>query len=563
VKLYPAAITFFLQSPSRRRDLVALLRYLGVLTTLIGLYSVAFHYLMAREGQDHTWFTGVYWTLTVMSTLGYGDITFHTDLGRVFSTVVLLSGTIFMLVLLPFAFLRFFWSPWMEAQVAARRPRELDPSINDHVVLTQHDPVSTALIERLIQFHYSYVLIEPDMTEAIRLADEGMNVIAGDLDDPDTYRRARVTDAALVVTACSDEVNVQVASTVRMISEDTAIIGTADVPASVDILQLAGSTYVLQLADMLGESLARRITAGDAMAHEVGKFDELLIAEATVTQTPLVGKTLAATDLRKNIGINVVGVWERGQFQPARPETLITENTVLVLAANAQQLYRYNSLFAIYNQSANPVIIIGSGRVGRATARALAKRGVDYRIIDRDSEALGEESNAVIGSAAELEVLKIAGIDRAPAVVLTTRDDDTNVYLAIYCRQLRPDIQIIARANLERNVATLHRAGTDFVMSYPSMAAMEIANLLKRSNAVMIAEGLQVVRLPVPDRLAGRSIAESEVRPRTGCSVVATTVNGTTVVNPEPTEALPRNGEMILIATAEGERAFLKEFGTP
>ena len=49
---------------------------------MILLYTVLFHLLMDYEGQEHTWLTGFYWTLTVMSTLGFGDITFHTDLGR-------------------------------------------------------------------------------------------------------------------------------------------------------------------------------------------------------------------------------------------------------------------------------------------------------------------------------------------------------------------------------------------------------------------------------------------------------------------------------------------------
>lgn len=553
-------IAFFLHDRQKRRNLKSLLWMVSIFFAVVALYSVLFHVLMLREGHDHTWFTGVYWTLTVMSTLGFGDITFHSDLGRTFSVLVLLSGTVFMLILLPFTFLQFFWTPWMEAQAAARRPRHLDPEVRDHVVITQHDALSLALIDRLEQFHYSYVLIEPDVEEATRLADEGLSVIAGDLDDPDTYERARVDEAALVVTALSDEMNTQIASTVRSVAAEVPIVGTADVPASVDILELAGCSQVLQLADMLGESLARRVTSGDALAHVIGELDGLLIAEATVTRTPIVGQTLIEANLRRKVGITVIGVWERGQFQAARPETRITEQTVLLLAATEEQLYRYNSLFAIYNQSADPVIIIGAGRVGRATARALKERNVDYVIVERSDEAVHDAEHTVVGSAAELQVLKQAGIDTAPAVVLTTRDDETNVYLAIYIRQLRPDIQIVARANLERNVATLHRSGTDMVMSYPSMGAREIANHLERSNTLMIAEGLEVVRLPVPQCLAGRTIADSEIRPRTGCSVVATRRQGDTIVNPEPTDGLPADGEMILIATADGERRFLKEF---
>ena len=555
-------IAFFLEHRGRRRGIGRLLWVLSAFTLIVILHSVLFHLLMLYEGRDFSWFTGVYWTLTVMSTLGSGDITFHTDLGRAFSTVVLLSGTTFMLILLPLTFLQFFWMPWMEAQALGRRPRKLDPGTRDHVILVQHDPLSLALIERLVRFQYSYVLIEPDPTEAAPLADEGLNVVLGDLDDPRTYRGARVTDAALVVAARSDEMNTQIASTVRAISESIPIIGTADVPASVDILELAGCNHVLQLGDLLGESLARRTTAGDAMAHVIGEFGELLIAEATTTNTPIVGQTLVEADLRRKVGIHVIGIWERGQFQPARPETRITGQTVLVLAADQDQLYRYNSLFAIYNQSAEPVIIIGAGRVGRATARSLEERKVDYRIVERDPEAAGDDRTVVKGSAAELEVLKEAGIGTAPAVVLTTRDDETNIYLAIYCRQLRPDIQIIARANQERNVQTLHRAGTDFVMSYPSMGAREITNLLQRSSTLVIAEGLGVIRLPVPRTLAGTSIAGSGIRPRTGCSVVAVSQDGSTNVNPDPAEALPSGGEIILIATAEGERLFLKEFSS-
>ena len=554
-------IAFFLEHPGRRRGIVRLLWVLSAFLLIVILYSVLFHRLMLYEGRDYPWFTGVYWTLMTMSTTGFGEIHFNTVLGHAFTTAVLLSGTIFMLILLPLTFLQFFWMPWMEAQALRRRPRKLDAGTRDHVILVQHDAMSVALIGRLVQFQYSYVLIEPDPAEAARLADEGINVILGDLDDPRTYRGARAADAALVVTARSDETNTQIASTVRAVSESTPIIGTADLTASVDILELAGCNRVLQLGDLLGESLARRTTAGDAMAHVIGEFGELLIAEATTPNTPIVGQTLVEADLRRKVGIHVIGVWERGQFQPARPETRITAQTVLVLAADQDQLYRYNSLFAIYNQSAERVIIIGAGRVGRAVARSLGERSVDYCIVERDPAAAGDDDRAMVkGSAAELEVLQEAGIDTAPAVVLTTRDDETNIYLAIYCRRLRPDIQIIARANQDRNVQTLHRAGTDFVMSYPSMGAREITNMLERSSTLTIAEGLGVIRLPVPRDLAGTSIAGSGIRPRTGCSVVAVSRDGSTNVNPDPTEALPPGGEMILIATAEGERLFLKEF---
>jgi hypothetical protein len=37
---------------------------------------------------------------------------------------VLMSGIVFLLVMLPFTFIQFFYAPWLEAQSRARTPRQ-------------------------------------------------------------------------------------------------------------------------------------------------------------------------------------------------------------------------------------------------------------------------------------------------------------------------------------------------------------------------------------------------------------------------------------------------------
>ena len=46
-----------------------------------------------------------------------------------------------------------------------------------------------------------------------------------------------------------------------------------------------------------------------------------------------------------------------------------------------------------------------------------------------------------------------------------------NIYLAVYCRRLKPDLRIVSRITHERNVEAIHRAGADFVLSYTSLGA--------------------------------------------------------------------------------------------
>ena len=561
LKSFTAMIASVIRSRRGRRNIRVLASFFFVLAVMITVYSITFHILMLREGQEFSWITGFYWTLTVMSTLGFGDITFHTDLGRLFSIVVLLSGMIYMLILLPFTFIEFFYEPWMKAQGEARAPRQLPAETRGHVLLTNHDSVTSALIRRLEQYKYPYVMLVPNVDDALNLHDMGLNVMVGDLDDPETWTNARVNTAALVASTASDVTNTNVAFTVRGLAKDIPIITSAVDVASVDILTLAGSSYVLRLDEMIGQSFARRTLGGDAKSHLIGKFDELLIAEATAHRTPLVGKTLRESQLRQNLGVTVVGVWERGRFEPARAETEINDNMVLVLAGSKEHMFRYDEFFTIYNVSVEPVVILGGGRVGQATAHALVRRNVDYRIVEPLAELIRDPAKYVVGSAADLKVLEQAGIRETHTVIITPHDDDLNVYLTIYCRQLRPDVQILSRATHERNVATMHRAGADSVLSYASLGTGAVMNMLRRSTLLMVAEGLYLFRVRVPDKLAGQTIAETSIRQGTGCSVVAIRTERGMEVVPNPTETLSPDADIVLIGTAEAEEHFLKLYG--
>jgi voltage-gated potassium channel len=560
MKSLTTLLTTYLRQPHSRRNLMILMRFLMVFAAIVVCYTVLFHLLMVREGRDHSWITGLYWTLTVMSTLGFGDITFESDLGRAFSIVVLISGTVFMLILLPFTFIQFFYAPWLEAQAEARAPRRLPVETRGHVILTGLGPVDVALIRKLEQFSADYAVLVPDLVEALRLHDQGYRVVLGELDDPESYRRMRVEQAALVSTMRSDVVNTNVAFTVREISESIPIIGMASSSASVDILHLAGCHRVLELGEMMGQSLARRVLGRDAKSHVIGQFDSLLVAEAAAAGTPMVGKTLRESRLREFVNLNVVGVWDRCHFQNATPETKMRASTVLVLAGSREQLDAYDELFCIYHASNAPVVIIGGGRVGRATGRALEAEGMDYRIVEKLPERVRDPRRYVLGDAAELEILHQAGIMKSSTVVITTHDDDVNIYLTIYCRRLRPDIQILGRATLERNVSTLHRAGADFVMSYATMGANAVFNLLQRSDILMMTEGLDVFRVPIPPQLVGKSILETSIRQDTGCSIIAIQDNESVHINPDIHRPLPDATELILIGDAESEKRFLKRY---
>ena len=105
----------------------------------------------------------------------------------------------------------------------------------------------------------------------------------------------------------------------------------------------------------------------------------------------------------------------------------------------------------------------------------------------------------------------------------------------------------------------MHRAGADFVMTYASMGANSIFNILEGQDVLVLAEGLNIFNHKVNERLNGKSLIESNIRNKTGCTVVAIKCKDEgMVVSPEPQRVLKMDQEIIMIGSSEGENSFTR-----
>ena len=80
-------------------------------------------------------------------------------------------------------------------------------------------------------------------------------------------------------------------------------------------------------------------------------------------------------------------------------------------------------------------VVIGCGRVGSASAKALARDGWDVSAVDEKEEALqrlGEDwtGGFVVGHGMDVDVLRAAGVEDADAVIVATDGDNTNLVVA-------------------------------------------------------------------------------------------------------------------------------------
>jgi Trk K+ transport system NAD-binding subunit len=400
---------------------------------------------------------------------------------------------------------------------------------------------------------------------AANLHADGLSVVAGAPAASSTYEAMRVQAAALVFANLSDTENTNVTLSVREVAPDVPIVALADEVASVDVLELAGASRVLPLKEQLGEQLASRVAVGTPQAHRIGRFEDLVIAEFPIENTALAGRTVRDTRLREITGLNIVGVWERGVLCPAGPDTVLSKHSVPVIVGTEEQMTELDALFVIYPANDNPVLVIGGGKVGQAVARALRARDIRATILDKDPADEAElaecADRVVVGDAAELEVVTGAGIAEAPSVVLTTNDDATNIFLALYCRRLNPEARIVSRINEEWNLESIHRAGVDFALSHGSLAAKSVLSILQGSDLVVFGEGADLFVETVPPTLAGKTLAESGIGAKTGLNVIAVHVGGASITNPSASVQLERDAELVMIGTGEQHQRFSDVFG--
>ncbi len=546
-----------------RRNLNLLLRYALIVVVVVLVFSQLFHVIMEHyEGRTYSWLTGLYWTVTVMTTLGFGDIVFVSDVGRIFSVFVSGTGILLLFLVLPFVFTHI--GPWLEERFRMTAPTSVPPSTSRHVILCAYDAIASGLIRRFEREKIPYFLLEGDEAKASELYAKGYSVVRGALDRKETYAAVRASRARMVFANRSDILNTNIILTVREVAPGLEVVALAAREHSVDVLELSGATKVLPLKQWLGEQLANRVSAMHTEAYTIGRYENLLIAELPLHHTPMVGKTIRETHLRESTGVSIVGVWERGELRPAHPDYRLTDADVAVVVGTEEQIENLNNLLVIYDFNPNPVLVIGGGAVGGAAIRALGRRGVPVHLVEREpvvcARYVGQCKKVFTGDASDYELLREAGIMEAPSVLLSTNDDAMNIYLASYCRHLNPELRIVSRVTYDRNIEALHRAGADFVLSYHTLGVDAVFSILKNRALIVIGERVDLFSVPLPESLAGKTLAESGIGAKTGLNVIAVREGDKIITNISPQTRLLPGMELIMIGDHKQREQFSELF---
>ena len=169
------------------------------------------------------------------------------------------------------------------------------------------------------------------------------------------------------------------------------------------------------------------------------------------------------------------------------------------------------------------VVLCGFGRVGQNVARVLEAQGFEYIALDLDPLRIAAARQAgdpvIYGDSADEQILALAGLSSASALVVTFSDPATALGIVRTARAQRPDVPILVRAADDSRSAELKAAGaTDVVPETFEASLMLVSQVLMLlqvpvSRVVRLVGGIRRQRYGVLRAVLGEGDAAA---PETG-----------------------------------------------
>lgn len=543
-----------MQLPSRRT-----VSYFALVlaTTLVftGVYNAG---MTIWENRPQPLYQSLEVVIQSFTTTGYGeDAPWQTPQMNLLAILMQVTGIGLILTAVDV-----FAVPWLRDALTPSAP-EIASESEDHVVICDYTPRTDAFIAELDARDRNYVLVESDPDTARDLHQADYRVIEGDAEVTETLANAHLESAMCVVVDATDDRSASIVLAVRDASSDVRVITLVEDADLAQYHDAAGADDVLSPRQLLGVSLAEHtptaVTTEIDDSITIGEDFELV--ELTVGEdSDLAHTTFAEAALWDRFSVNVIGAWFDSDFKtPVDLEDELEPRTRLLVAGEPDHVesLREATTSTIRGFAAQRIILAGFGDSGRAAYDLLSESEARLTVLDIEQT----DQVDVVGDARNPTVLEEAGIRNADALVLTVADDTTAIFTTLIARELNPDLRIIVRANEKEDVEKLYRAGADYVQSLATVSGRMLASTMFEDEEVLTYETqVNVVRLPASG-LEGTTVADEEVRTKTGCTVVAVVRNGETITGFDSTEfTFEADDKVVITGTDEAITRFEQRF---
>lgn len=206
------------------------------------------------------------------------------------------------------------------------------------------------------------------------------------------------------------------------------------------------------------------------------------------------------------------------------------------------------------------VIVCGYGPIGRKVVDELRSGNGDFVLIDSDPELLrGVPFPHIVGDATKEDVLKRAGIESSDTIIITTSSDAVNSFIVLVARGLNPEIRILVAVRKVDSIEKLYKAGADQVISESVIGGRMMAkHAISRHigdfmDRITLTKNIEITEIVIGRKstLAGVVLKDSEIRQKSGTTVLAIKKKEQLLVNPGASIRLEGGDSIIAIGSGD------------
>lgn len=499
-------------------SLKRLIIVLGAIPVLLLLATFAYMVGMSwLEGSPRDFWQSLEWAAETLTTTGYGKDHTWTHPAMILLVIgVQLLGVMLVFLVVPLALV-----PYLERRFETKLPRRVE-ELSDHVVVFHYGPAVESLLEELDKAGLSTLVVEERHDEARRLLERGQQVLVVGGETDDLLSRVHIGSARALIANGTDDQNAAVIVGARQAGFEGEILAVVEEPVHRRPMMLAGATAVFTPRHVLGAALAARASEriGPTVAGIQQLGSKLRTMDVKIQPTsPLAGKTLREAGIGRTTGATVLGQWVGGELSTAPLASMVLEpDGILVIAGGSDSLAKVEELCegARAMRGNGPFIVGGFGEVGMKVVQLLRDAGEAVCVVDR----LERDGVDVVGDLLEGEVLEPLDVGNSRGVVLALDSDTATLFATVIVKDLAPHVPVIARVNQAENLDKIHRAGADFALSLSQVSGQILGRRLLGEESIAIDAQLKLLRVSSRG-LEGKGPADSEIRDRTGCSIIA------------------------------------------
>ena len=232
-------------------------RFAVILLALVGLIllgAVAFSYIEKLD-----FFDALYFTVTIVSTVGFGDITPKTVGGKLVYMFLVLTGIgIFGYAVSSIATV-------MAERSVFKLVRGIflmrgGGKLKDHVIIVGWNEVTKSVCDELKNNGHRVVVIVEDDSAAREVSRMGYEVLIGSPLESSIYREAKIESARSVIFAMNDDSkNLMAVLRTRDLSRKVKIIAVCNNDFMRPLFHRAGADEAVNVADIGGRILASHV----------------------------------------------------------------------------------------------------------------------------------------------------------------------------------------------------------------------------------------------------------------------------------------------------------------